>query len=173
MYEKKPDIVTFDLDSTLCDTRHRHHMIDRVNGTDWSAYSKACTKDRVIHASRALLQALQVAGHDIHFVTGRTESARPETEEWLSNVFPVYAGLWMDDTSEVDHVTAFGSHAAYKVHRIKQVSKETGQKVLLHVDDWADVKVALEAAGIPCICVRTPSEIDALTSHRDMVGGGI
>ena len=158
-------IVTFDLDSTLCDTRHRHPMIDRVNGTDWSAYSKACVNDAIIPAAERLVHLLSKT-HDIHYVSGRTESARKETLDWLAaHGLPVH-GLWLDDTPGEDHFAAYGGHAQYKVARVKQVEEGTGQKVLMHVDDWAEVAVALTAAGYPTICVRTPSEVEDLVNPR-------
>jgi hypothetical protein len=79
------------------------------------------------------------------------------TRQWLDKHVPGYKGLWMDDT--VDHFAVYGGHAQYKLARIRDVEKATGKKAVLHVDDWPDVKVALEEAGIPCLCVRTPQEV--------------
>ena len=160
-------IVTVDLDSTLCDTGHRHHMIDRVRGTDWVAYSKACSDDGLVAGTAALVRTLAHVSQ-IHYVTGRTEAARPETEAWLRSHDLPMDGLWMDDTPSGDHFAVYGSHSVYKVLRVRQVEEFTGKRVILHIDDWAEVKVALEQAGYPCICVRTPQEIQTLTSpHAD------
>lgn len=155
------DIATIDLDSTLCDTGHRHKLIDRVNGTDWDAYSKACVDDDLIEATAVLVRILHVT-HDIHYVTGRTIASEAETREFLKKHDLPVDGLWMDDTPGGDHFAAYGGHAQYKTARVKHVEEATGQKVVLHVDDWAEVKVALEEAGIPCMCVRTPQEVIAL-----------
>lgn len=163
MHEKK--IATFDLDSTLADTGHRHALIDRVNGTDWDAYSKACINDAVILASKVLLEILNEAGYEVHFVTGRTIAAWDETVDWLVKNGFKFAGLWMDNTPDGDHFSVFGGHAEYKLARIREVEEHTGAKVRLHVDDWAEVKQVLEKHGIPCLCVRTPQEITALTGQ--------
>lgn len=160
-------LITYDLDSTLCDTRHRHRLIDRINGTDWDAYSKACVDDVVIEGALALLKILKAdPNNQIHFVTGRTEAARPETQAWLEKHFPDYDGLWMDDTPGGDHFAVYGGHAEYKVARVQHVADHVGEPVAFHVDDWAEVAVALGKAGVPTMCVRTPSEVEDLVNPR-------
>lgn len=163
MYKKRK-AVTVDLDSTLCDTGHRHRLIDRVNGTDWNAYSLACSDDSLIVATETMIRIYAEAGYEIHYVTGRSHVAYDATVAWLrSHNLPIH-GLWMDDTEDNDHIATHGSHGAYKVSRVQQVAREVGE-VVLHIDDWAEVKVMLEEAGIPCLCVRTPQEVTELTSQ--------
>lgn len=164
MNEHASAIVTVDLDSTLCDTGHRHRLIDRENGTDWNAYSLACSDDGLVIATATLIRLLATS-HEIHYVSGRTVVAHYATWKWLcSHNLPV-DGLWMDETPNGDHYATYGGHAQYKLARIREVEEATGLNVVLHVDDWAEVKVALEAAGIPCLCVRTPQEIAALVAE--------
>lgn len=163
MYEKAKQVVTVDLDSTLCDTGHRHRLIDRANGTDWGAYSLACSDDSLIEGTAVLIRIV-AASHEIHYVSGRAEIAREATLAWLKKHDLPVDGLWMDDSSDSDHVRVYGSHSAYKVARVKHVEDATRKKVVLHIDDWAEVKVALEKNGIPCLCVRTPQEVVALVS---------
>lgn len=153
-------IVTVDLDSTLCDTGHRHGLINANGPTDWTAYSMACANDAPIEATVMLVNLLS-AFYEVHFVTGRDEDARHLTEPWLDRHIPVWDGLWMDDTDE-GHTAAHGSHAEYKLSRIKHVERVTGKKVVLHVDDWPEVKNLLENNGYLCLCVKTPQEIALL-----------
>lgn len=163
-------IATFDLDSTLCDTGHRHHIIDRVNGTDWDVYSQACSGDTLIPSTAAMINICLAAGMDVHYVTGRKESARPQTLEWLlRNGLPTpSANLWMDSSPvQGDDFVGFNSHAEYKVHQIRNVEKETGKTVAIHFDDWAEVAVELEKNNIRCVCVRTPQEVSHLTGGAD------
>lgn len=153
---KRRPIVTVDLDSTLCDTGHRHHLIDRENGTDWVAYSMACKDDTVVEATARLVRILSVT-HDVHYVSGRDVEAHDLTCEWIeSNLLPK-DGVWLQHREvEGEH------HADYKLRRIREVEEATGQTVVLHLDDWELVKVRLEQDGIPTICVRTPQEVSAL-----------
>lgn len=164
-------VATFDLDSTLCDTTHRQAMIDRVNGTDWDAYSLACAGDGLVEATAQLIHMLALAGYQIHYVTGRTVASLRETRQWLDKHQLPCDGIWMDETVEGDHFAVYGGHAQYKVQRVRDVAAAVGVPVSLHVDDWADVKVALEKDGVPTICVRTPSEISNLVSAGGFVGG--
>jgi hypothetical protein len=152
--------ITVDLDSTLFDTRHRAHLIDRVNGTDWVAYSMACVDDEPIVATVALIDAMSCLGVDVVYVTGRDEASRDVTLKSLTkHNLPVH-GLFMDNESN----GATYNHADYKLRRVQGVLSDPEwkfQKHFFHVDDWPDVKVKLEEAGIPCLCVRAPHEIDA------------
>jgi hypothetical protein len=152
-------IVTVDLDSTLCDTGNR--TLDREN-PDWENYSLQCDKDTPVKATVELISLL-CPFYDIHFVSGRDVLAEGKTREWLKlHDIPV-DDLWLSPPG--DHTAAHGSHAAYKLSRIRDVEKATGRRVALHIDDWAAVKIELEQAGYPCICVRTPQEIEVLTEQ--------
>ncbi len=158
-------VVTVDLDSTVSDTRHRHRLIDRVNGTDWDAYSLACVDDDPILGALAMVKLLATLGVEIHFVTGRTVAAEQATRTWLEKQGIIPDGLWMDETPDGDHFAAYGGHAEYKLARIQDVMRATGTEVIFHIDDWAEVAVLLEQNGIPCICVRTPQEMTALVEQ--------
>jgi hypothetical protein len=154
--------VTVDLDSTLCDTRHRNRLVDQVNrlNTDWVAYAQACIDDEPIVSTVALLKLLAACDVKIVYVTGRDESARGLTTQWLDKYDLPNDGLFMDDFSN----GATYNHSDYKLERVRDVlddRKWSEQKHWFHIDDWPDVKVKLEDAGIPCICVRAPHEIDA------------
>lgn len=154
--------ITVDLDSTLYDTMHRHHMIDRVNGTDWVAYGAACMADTVIEGVRNLIYACQEADIEVFFVTGRVEATREQTEKKLAADEITHNGLIMDET--YDHSVVYGSHAAYKVHQVTKLREKHLGTHLFHMDDYAEVAVELAKLGIPCICVRAPHELVGLTS---------
>lgn len=167
-------IVTFDLDSTLCDTEHRFHMIDRTKPMDWKAYAKACGADELVAGVAALVRVCEVGGYECHYVTGRHNDSRQETIAWLrehlDEVVGVDLRLHMDTTTreDGDHVQEFGSHAAYKVHMVQSLAARLDAKVLFHVDDHASVAAALADAGIPCVCVRAPFEVRSLAARGDV-----
>lgn len=169
MYTRRT-ILTVDLDSTLCDTGHRQATITRDGTMDWDAYSLACSDDVLIQPTETMIRVFKDAGHEIHYVSGRTIAALDKTSEWLDRHNLPVDGLWLDDTPGGDHFAYYGGHAAYKVARVKQVEIRTGGKVIMHIDDWAEVKVALEDAGIPCLCVRTPQEVAELVKRDEAAG---
>lgn len=160
-------IFTFDLDSTLYDTGHRQLTLLPGVGNDWAAYAAQCTGDTLIEATAALAYQLSFLGQ-IYYVSGRDNSARGLTEAKLKeDQVDFHAGLILDDETQGEPWGP-GGHAEYKLRRLRQLEAETDDVVRLHVDDWSEVKVLLEANGIPCLCVRTPQEIEQLV--RQPVG---
>lgn len=150
--DTRTEIVTVDLDSTLCDTEHRHHLIDRENGTDWVAYALACPDDSLVEPIARLVTILEPR-FQIHYVSGRAGEAYQQTADWIHSHGLPLDGLWLDSND------FNGTHAEYKLHRIRDVEKTTGKKVILHIDDWAEVAAFLGQHDIPTVCVRTPYEI--------------
>lgn len=144
-------IITFDLDSTLADTRHRHHMINPEGGTDWRAYALACEADPIIEPVRQMWLALE-RDHDIWVVSARHRDAERKTRAWLERhgLFPQGMVLGGNGT---------GSHEDFKVQAVQRVRDAFGP-VLFHVDDWPPVAVALRAAGFNCVTVTPPRVID-------------
>lgn len=160
-------IITVDLDSTLADTTHRHGLIDRVNGTDWHAYSRECINDLPIEGMAVLIRTLVAAGVEVHALSGRKHSAYNQTMLWLDKHDIPITYVWLDETDEGDYVPGVRTHMDYKLERVLEVQEKTGKKVILHIDDWASVAKTFEKNGIPCICVRTPDEMETLTAGPD------
>lgn len=87
--------IIFDIDGVLADPTHRLHLIERP-GPDWDAFFEACDGDAVheLHATIARnLQSLR--GCRVLFCTGRPESVRKKTSDWLAqraglNPLPLY-----------------------------------------------------------------------------------
>ncbi|SRR5690554_6798335 len=75
-------IVITDLDGTLSDAEHRVHLIER-NPKNWDAFFEASRDDAPIWPVIRVVQALQAAGHQIHVLTGRSDSTREATVAWL------------------------------------------------------------------------------------------
>ena len=98
-------IVLCDLDGTLSDTEHRVHHIRRER-PDYDAFFAASGEDEPIAPVISLVNALALAGHEIHIITGRREDTREITEAWLERHAVSYKRLLMrgfaDDTP--DHV---------------------------------------------------------------------
>lgn len=142
-------VISFDLDSTLCDTRHRWHMIDRKNGTDWESYSMACVGDS---PGPALPLAQLCTEFEIPFIitSGRSECARKCTLEWLWNrgVYP-WAVFLCDERHD------YLPHGDWKALRLKEIQDQYGWEISLHIDDIKDVARCVESLGIPTMLVHT------------------
>lgn len=66
-----------DLDGTICDDRHRLHLIKRSGPDRWDDYHAACMADRFMNAGCV------AAPQTILFFTARPEKYRAMTEAWL------------------------------------------------------------------------------------------
>jgi hypothetical protein len=165
MYSKPKRLVTIDLDSTLCNTGHRHHMIDRVNGTDWNAYSLACVDDLPIMGMVRTAQLLAALPDvEVHALSGRNAVAAQQTLAWLQKHDVPITTVHLADHGNKDYHPGW-THADYKLARLQEVERETGMKVILHFDDYAEVAHKLEEAGYPCVCVRTPQDIEEIVAE--------
>lgn len=79
--------VVFDMDGTLSDPAHRlHHLEDK----DWDSFYDECGGDAPIEHMCEVFHAMDTLGHKIEIWTGRRESCREDTENWLDrNILPI------------------------------------------------------------------------------------
>jgi ribonuclease J len=158
--------VCVDLDSTLCDTSHRHHLVlpgDERDNTDWVAYSLACENDAPIEGTCRLVRLLS-AHYRIVFVSSRDEQARPLTEEWLRVHDVPFDRLILGGVEG-----APAGLAEFKVHHVATLL-EQGEHVALMIDDMPGLPAAMEPLGVPVLTVRPP--YDLVVPSATIVPGG-
>jgi phosphoglycolate phosphatase-like HAD superfamily hydrolase len=151
-----PRAVFVDLDSTLCDTRHRWHMIvqgdDRDTATDWVAYAMACADDAPVWPAIQLVNLL-AHGCAIVVLTGRSEDARALTETWLESHDVAYDDLIMRHPEWRVGV----SNAVFKREMVTEwCSRHPGIEPALMIDDYVPVRDELDQIGVPTLVV-TPA----------------
>lgn len=135
----------FDIDGTIADMSHRLHHIVRTDGKpkDWTACFAAVSNDKpiqhVIHVARALVEA----GHFIVFVTGRPDSCRAATEEWLAEHVIGEQALYMRKAG--DH----RNDDIVKMELLAQLRAD-GWEPRMVFDDRDRVVSAWRSAGVPC-----------------------
>lgn len=95
---KKAIIV--DLDGTLCDVEHRVHHV-QGKPKNWKAFNDLLIHDNLNHWCFELIEAMTLKGYKTIFVTGRDESTRINTENWLKKHNVAYEHLYM--RSLLDH----------------------------------------------------------------------
>lgn len=142
--------ICVDLDSTLCDTSHRHHLVaEPREETDWVAYSLACPDDAPIEGACRLVQLL-APHYRIVVVSSRDDQARGLTEAWLAAHEIPY-----------DELILGGGNGApagledFKAHHVGEIVRR-GDKVALMVDDLPSLPEALQSLGVPVLTVRPP-----------------
>ena len=78
-------IYIFDLDGTLANCEHRLHYIEgKSKKKDYDAFYNACGDDRPILANINIMNTLILSGECVWVWTGRRDSVRDITCDWLS-----------------------------------------------------------------------------------------
>jgi FMN phosphatase YigB (HAD superfamily) len=95
----KTKAIIVDLDGTLCDVEHRVHHVQK-SPKNWIEFNALMVHDELNHWCFELMEAMGLRGYKILFVTGRSESNRKSTEEWLHRHQVAYEHLYM--RSEID-----------------------------------------------------------------------
>lgn len=78
--------VIFDLDGTLADGTHRLHLLPTVDlhlTDSWTEFHKASKGDAPLQNNIDICNALGRSGYFVIILTGRSDVARTETEDWL------------------------------------------------------------------------------------------
>jgi len=107
-------MIIFDLDGTLANCEHRRHFIDSSiphanreqaeefirSGCkwkpDWKAFYESCDKDKSIDAVISTMKRLS-PHKEVKIWSGRCQSVRDKTIDWLYRKIPFYCPLsWFD-----------------------------------------------------------------------------
>lgn len=83
--------IIFDIDGTIADCRHRRHFVNDGNN-DWDSFYHAMADDKPIKPIISLYHHLLPRVTKIKFITGRPESYRNQTQEWL-----IHRGIIIDN----------------------------------------------------------------------------
>lgn len=95
--KKRPRKILVDIDGTLADPRHRlHHIEGRTK--DWDSFYADAIDDEPYEEITDLVWGLWTSGlYEPIFCTGRPESTREDTENWLEFT----ANLWAPEPEEL------------------------------------------------------------------------
>ena len=115
----------FDLDGTLCDATPRYKKYLQGNN-DYDAFESHCDEDWEHFDVCLLLKALHNANFDILFVTGRRESTRQKTLEWIA----CHLG---EDIAKSEHLFMRSPEDG---HRADYVTKVRNYKTFIQ-DKWS------------------------------------
>ncbi|MEU8353225.1 MULTISPECIES: hypothetical protein [unclassified Streptomyces] len=130
-------LAVFDLDGTLADVRHRLHHLER-RPRDWKAFFRAAPRDAPLEPGVRLVR--ESAGHcEVVYVTGRPESCRRDTREWLAR-----HGL-PDGDLRMRGARDRRPARVTKPELLRELA--AGREVALVADDDEQVCAAYEAAG--------------------------
>ena len=143
-------IVVLDIDGTIANNDHRAHHVDGEK-KDWAAFLKPhlVAKDVLIEGAQRGLGHFQKLNYRIIFLTGRNESLRDTTTEWIQ----AQLGIDVDDDSLIMRGTGnMLTAAAYKRESAQNLKSRNPRETFLFIDDdkyswagYADIGVVLRA----------------------------
>ena len=154
-------IAVIDLDGVLADVRHRLHFLES-SPKDWDGFFAGIPDDPVLAEGRTVVERL-VADHELVYLTGRPESTRAETEEWLDRHRLPRARLVMRRPR--DRRPARVTKPAL----LRELEAE-GRRVGVVVDDDPAVCDALERAGWPVLRAEWMTRPDTLDEAQEQAG---
>lgn len=83
--DKDKKWIICDIDGTIADLKHRLHYV-KQDKKDWKSFFNEMEKDGVIEDIKDLVLQYKGNGYPIIFVSGRPDSHREQTKNWLENV---------------------------------------------------------------------------------------
>ena len=136
--------IIIDLDGTLCNVSHRVHFV-KESPPNWPAFFDACSDDTPNAAIVALFHMTTQVNYQILFVSGRPETHRKQTEDWLwRHELGNYAELLMRPAGDY-RADAVVKRELYEAHIAGQYD------VLFCVDDRDQVVAMWRALGLVCL----------------------
>lgn len=134
--------VLVDLDGTLCDTRHRDHILP-----DWHQHSLACVDDPPISANIQMVNELAMR-HVLILCSGRGDHARLETENWCRRHGVEFDLILLRAQGDIT------DNSTYKLNRVKEMEAQ-GYTFVLAVEDYPKAATVLIEYGIPTVLVTS------------------
>lgn len=148
-------IAVIDIDGVVADVRHRLPMIE-TTPKDWDGFFAACSADPVLPQGLSL--ALNLAKeHRIIYLSGRPESCRESTQEWLNRVGAPPGELLL---------RAANDRRPARITKVEMLGRIEGE-IAIVVDDNQAVLRAVAAAGYPTFHAEWMSDSPTLFSLQD------
>lgn len=158
--------VIFDMDGTLADVRHRLHHI-RKSPPDWQAFFDGCVNDPGHQYVKELYWMVNESENapPIFICSGRPDSHRQETEQWLESHFiQDYHALLMrkDGDRRPDVVVK---------REMLEAIRGQGFEPMFAVDDRPSVVEMWRAEGVPCFQVDDAEWREPQAFYTDDIEG--
>lgn len=145
-------VIIVDIDGTVADCTHRLHYIEGTNRNYKAFYDELNFDSPIWHIIRLVRQLAKNPEYLIYFVTGRPDTHREETLEWLSMV-----GIIPDEL----HMRSGGDYRKDFIvkQEILNRIREKGKLVEFAIDDRQSVVDMWRKNDVPCLQVA-PGDFD-------------
>lgn len=131
-------MVVFDIDGVVADVRHRLHFLDD-KPKNWAGFFAAAPADPALAEGLSFAQSV-AHDHEIVWLTGRPESMRNQTMNWLRDQrLPVHQLI----------MRRRGDHRPARIVKLDALRVLAASEIELLVDDDPDVINAAAEAGFP------------------------
>ena len=153
--------VIVDLDGTIADIRHRLHFIQQ-QPKDWKSFLDACVDDKPYEYVIILCQLLSLSGLELIICSGRNESHREVTAQWLEDngVYPTLLMMRKEKDYRPDTIIKREMLLWLRAHEFEP---------LFAIDDRPDVVKMWRENQVPCFQVDDHSWYEALPGQEDSV----
>lgn len=152
-------IAVFDIDGVVADVRHRLHLLER-QPKDWPGFFAAAVRDTGLATGLDRVRAA-AAEHEIVWLTGRPESLREVTRQWLDERGLPGTELIMRGRRDFRPAP---------VLKLAELTTLRPRQVELFVDDDAKVVAAAAGAGFPAVLADWMESSPVLTQAQDQAG---
>jgi FMN phosphatase YigB (HAD superfamily) len=154
----KTPLYIFDIDGTLCNIEHRLHFLEnKADPKRWTKFYEACIHDVPNSFVIAILQTLMRhnSGNEVWLFSGRNDSVRRQTIEWLHVHTPFAIGQ-LEAFPEILTMRNEGDYT--EDHLLKQnwlnnMLQEDRDRLVCIFDDRQRVVDMWRANGVPCLQV--------------------
>jgi hypothetical protein len=146
-------VAAWDLDSTVCSTVHRRHLVPAIRAggegaPTWCDYSLLCEGDEPVRGTLVLMRALSDAGYVHVAVSGRSLKAYHLTREWSARHQVPLSGFILRPS--YDH----SPNGIWK-SRVLLAMKRQGADIRMYFEDWAEAARKIEEeTGIPVVGIN-------------------
>jgi len=152
-------IAVFDIDGVVADVRHRLHLLER-RPKDWPAFFAGAVDDPALTEGVDRVRAA-AAEHEIVWLTGRPDSLRTVTRDWLAD-----RGLPGTELIMRRH----RDFRPAPVLKLAELTRLRPRRVELFVDDDVKVIAAAEGAGFPAVLADWMASSPVLSQAQDQAG---
>lgn len=133
--------IIFDLDGTLANLDHRLHLV-KTKPKNWKAFFAGVSEDTVIDVIFKLYKKVML-GNRIIICSGRSDSCKQATEEWLYDNGIHYSALYMRKSDDCRDDATVKKELLYKM-------RDDGYNPLLAFDDRQRVVDMWREEGLTC-----------------------
>jgi predicted secreted acid phosphatase len=143
-------VIVLDIDGTIANNDHRAHHVDGEK-KDWATFLKPhlVAKDVLIEGAQRALEHFRKLNYRIIFLTGRNESLRETTTEWIQAQLGIEVN---DDTLFMRGAGNMMTAAAYKRESAQNLKSQFPRETFVFIDDdkyswqgYSDIGIVLRA----------------------------